>query len=779
MAFQSAPIAVLCVDDNRDLADLTAEILEQQNAIFDVDVLTSAAEAEERLAEVEYDCIVSDYDMPNMDGIEFLEVVREHSPELPFILYTGKGSEEVASEAISIGVTDYVEKSPGPEQYELLENRIKNAAEQYRALSRARMLDRIRSVIHDVNQALVQSQTREELESEVCEIICNAEPYRFVWIGEHDPKSKTVVPRASAGVGESYLEEIEITTDATPTSLGPTGRAITTREIATTQSIADDIDYEPWREMALDRGFESSAAIPFVYEDELYGVLNVYSDLPNAFDESERALLEELGDDIAHGLHRIDRERDLRRFKLAAECGGHAVYITDSSGVIEYVNPAFERITGYDESAAVGATPAILKSGEMGEQYYEDLWETITTGERWEEEIVNRRASGDLYTAYQTIAPIADGEEGNPSAYVAIQADISDLKEREHAIEIQRQRYRALLTAVPDPVFVANPETEEIVDANAAAETLVGRSREELIGMAATDLHPADEHHDTLFSEHLRQSQASDQGRIILSTFDDGSDILVETCEGEYVPVEINAGLVEIDGETLFQGVFRDVTDRRARERTIAHQNERLEEFASLVSHDLRNPLTVAMGRIELEREERDSQHLETANTSLKRMDQMIENFLLWSRADHSIEEPEAIDLSAIVERCWTNLTAEEATLINETHGMIIGDEDRVSHLMMNLINNAVEHGGSGVTIRIGHLEDDDGIFVEDNGRGFADIDRDSVFERGVTSTETGTGLGLAIVKRVIDAHDWAVAVTESESGGARFEISGIEIHTE
>lgn len=111
----SAAIRVLHVDDEPDFGDLTATVLERSDERFEVDTRTSAAAGLDRLAEGDFDCVVSDYQMPATDGLEFLEAVREENPDLPFLLFTGQGSEEVASEAITAGATDYLQKESGTE----------------------------------------------------------------------------------------------------------------------------------------------------------------------------------------------------------------------------------------------------------------------------------------------------------------------------------------------------------------------------------------------------------------------------------------------------------------------------------------------------------------------------------------------------------------------------------------------------------------------------------------------------------------------------------------
>ncbi|PSQ49387.1 PAS domain S-box protein [Halobacteriales archaeon SW_7_65_23] len=131
-------VRVLHVDDDPEINELTKTFLERVDDDISVVAETSVVTALEHLRadNLEFDCIVSDYDMPNTNGLEFLEIVREEHPDLPFILFTGKGSEEIASGAISAGVTDYMQKGSGTEQYEMLANRVRNAAERYRTQRR-------------------------------------------------------------------------------------------------------------------------------------------------------------------------------------------------------------------------------------------------------------------------------------------------------------------------------------------------------------------------------------------------------------------------------------------------------------------------------------------------------------------------------------------------------------------------------------------------------------------------------------------------------------------
>ncbi|WP_080504320.1 response regulator [Haloarcula amylolytica] len=171
-------IAVLHVDDEPNFLDVATEILEQQSSKLNVITAASAAEALDCLATTRVDCLISDYRMPGKDGIELLKAVREEFPDLPFILFTGEGSEAVASDAIAAGATDYLRKGHGTERYELLANRIENAVEQYRTNQRAAELERVRALVSSIDQALIRASSLSEIKTRVCEIISDSEPYR-------------------------------------------------------------------------------------------------------------------------------------------------------------------------------------------------------------------------------------------------------------------------------------------------------------------------------------------------------------------------------------------------------------------------------------------------------------------------------------------------------------------------------------------------------------------------------------------------------------------------
>jgi PAS domain S-box-containing protein len=215
--------------------------------------------------------------------------------------------------------------------------------------------------------------------------------------------------------------------------------------------------------------------------------------------------------------------------------------------------------------------------------------------------------------------------------------------------------------------------------------------------------------------------------------------------------------------------------DRVAAEDELRQERDRLDEFASVISHDLRNPLNVAQGRLDLAMEEIENKHLEPANQALTRMDALIDDLLTLAREGQTVGTTDQIALEGVVKTAWNSLETAHANLaIEEELPTIEADESRLCELFENLFRNAVEHGGEDVSITVGQVEA--GFYVADDGPGIPADKRDEVFESGYSTNPDGTGFGLAIVRKIADAHGWEVDITESESGGARFECSGVRI---
>ncbi|WP_259518247.1 PAS domain-containing sensor histidine kinase [Halanaeroarchaeum sp. HSR-CO] len=452
------------------------------------------------------------------------------------------------------------------------------------------------------------------------------------------------------------------------------------------------------------------------------------------------------------------RERELETFKAAVENAGHSIYWTDRDGTIEYVNPAFEELTGYSSEEAVGRNPRLLQSGVHDSAFYRDTWETILDGETWEGEIVNERTDGEQFTIDQTIAPV-ESEDGQVERFVAINSDITERRDREREL----QEFKRAVEHVGLAVFITDADgTIEYV--NPAFERITGYQAAAAIGRTPSILHSGEkdpEYYRELW-ETIRSGETWEE-EIVNRRADDTT----------YHALQTISPIVDADDTPRkFVAIQRDVSDIKAFEAELERQNERLERFASVVSHDLRNPLTVAQGRLELARGEHDSDHLQAVDSSLDRMETLIADLLALAREKDGSPTLEAVDLSTIVEESWRTVDTAAATIRVTTDQTIRAAPGRVRQALENLFRNAVEHGGERLVVTVGDL--DDGFYIEDDGSGIPVSERGNVLQSGY-STAGGTGLGLSIVERCAEAHDWEITVTAGKDGGARFEFTGVE----
>lgn len=316
---------VLLIEDNPGDVRLIEEFLRdvpqtsnQENETSGVpslqhaDCLTAGLE---QLEEHEFDVVLLDLGLPESKGLETLETVLQHIAHTPIVVLTGLKDESVGMQAVEQGAQEYLVKDEITSA--LLQRSLRYAIERQNRERRVTQqseqlaaLNHLNAIVRDINEALVQQSTRDEMEQLICDRLAASESYRFAWIGTLDRNSREVTVRAEAGV-EGYLDEVTITADEGEAANGPTARTINSQEMQVVQRIPTDPEYEHWRDRALEHGFKSSAAIPIVHEDILYGVLNVYAARPDAFDGQERTVISQLGETIGHAIAALDRKAAL------------------------------------------------------------------------------------------------------------------------------------------------------------------------------------------------------------------------------------------------------------------------------------------------------------------------------------------------------------------------------------------------------------------------------------------------------------------------------------
>ena len=355
--------------------------------------------------------------------------------------------------------------------------------------------------------------------------------------------------------------------------------------------------------------------------------------------------------------------------------------------------------------------------------------------------------------------PIAFSFVGLGLYWAVFSADFLEISPVAHSAMVDSINCGVYVVDCQDRLVELNEKGRKILGVD-DEDTVVGQSVRELLA----DVPVALERYRTL-------SDATEESTVELQVDDRYFDVQVTPLYNER--------------DRLVGRVFLvyDITRQREREHELERRNRELNWFASVVSHDLRNPLNVASGTLDLARETGEEQHFETVEQSLDRMERLIEEVLMLAEGGDA--DTEVVRLDDVARQAWEHVATGDAALNVETDRRLLANRDQLLQLFENLYRNSIEHGTDSpgaapartdgappLTVTVGDLPD--GFFVADDGPGIPAEERDEVFEHGYSTGSEGSGLGLTIVEHVTSAHGWAVAATESEEGGARFEITGI-----
>lgn len=320
---------------------------------------------------------------------------------------------------------------------------------------------------------------------------------------------------------------------------------------------------------------------------------------------------------------------------------------------------------------------------------------------------------------------------------------------RYHILDVTPIAWDVVLSQMSDGVIVVDDE-ERIVDLNLAAEALVGQS-------------------DTVIGTEV-SSRLPEYERLT------GENPLLVSLEGaeENRIVQLRRSPLTRYGEMYGWVVLtQDVTLLERQRRELQEQNVRLDEFAKVVAHDLRNPLAVIDGYAGLAEQTGEKQHFEKIHKTVTRMNTFLEELLVLSQQGDTVTELRPVPLATVAEAVRAEITDERLHLTVHTAAVVMADENRLHQVIDNLLRNCCDHNDGDVTVQIGELSD--GFYVEDDGIGIPSERREKVFEVGFSTRSAGSGFGLAIVHDIADAHGWSISVTESTTGGTRFEITGVD----
>ncbi|MBN1615492.1 MAG: PAS domain S-box protein [Deltaproteobacteria bacterium] len=489
-------------------------------------------------------------------------------------------------------------------------------------------------------------------------------------------------------------------------------------------------------------------------------------------------------------------EAELLRLMSAVEQTGEVVIITDSDGAIEYVNPTFERVTGYTRNEAIGQNPRILKSGEQDETFYGHLWQTILSGSTWQGQMTNKRKDGSFYVEAASISPVFDNT-GQIVNFVAVKRDITEEIRAEKELKESEKKFRMLVDQAADMLLVHDMEGQ-IIDVNQASVASYGYSREELLSMKVAALDP-----DYVQRENL--------GRF-WDRFEMNEPFRFEARQkrkdGTIFPVEVTLTKLMINEQLVIMGLCRDISDRKKAEKekdkiqARLQQAQKMEAIGALaggIAHDFNNLLFPIVGMSEMLLEDippdsPEHENVQEILTAGKRGSALVKQILAFSRQSEGKKIPVRIQqvLKEVIKMVRATIPANIGIShhIDRDCGLVMADPTQVHQIAMNLITNAYhavdpDNGKISIQLKDVVLESENLagrdieagpyalLTVSDNGCGISPDHLGKIFEPYFTTKEQGkgTGIGLSTVYGIVKEHGGDIQVYSELEKGTTFNI--------
>lgn len=451
-------------------------------------------------------------------------------------------------------------------------------------------------------------------------------------------------------------------------------------------------------------------------------------------------------------------KQEVQRGYAAIEAASDGIALLDTKGDFIYVNEAYASLYGYEQEELADGRWEQLHSDEEVARFYEEILSQVNSNGSWNGLSTGKQKAGNTLVIDHSITLTAD------DTTICIVRDIKDKGDRERVLSTELNFLDDALDALDD-IFYLFDMDGRLIWWNQRMNEVTGYSDKELQTMEPVEfVRPQDQ--DTL-EPYITTILEEGIGKVEveLLTADE------KTIPYEFYSTKLRGRADEAVGRV---GIGRDITTRKGLQWELEEKNQRFDEFANVLSHDLRNPLTIATGHVELIAEHIDDEgvgSLDAIETALSRIETIISDILQMSRTGQPVTDPQPVELSTIARPTWQNIEHGLIQLAIEEPVTVRADESLLSRLLMNLFRNSVEHGGEDVQVTVGPLANACGFYVEDDGPGIPPDDRERVFDWKYTTKETGHGIGLKSIERICNAHGWTITIGDGERGGARFEI--------
>jgi diguanylate cyclase (GGDEF)-like protein/PAS domain S-box-containing protein len=383
-----------------------------------------------------------------------VEALRSRTLDIPLIVLNEGAAPISLAEAVSLGAQDCV----ALDDLERLLPTIQR--EMVTAILRSHLREQVVTdyLMQEIDQLILRGYDLATLNERICRRMVELFDLKLVWIGARMPDGN-VEPVASAGES-AYLKGVEVRWDNTPHGQGPVGRAISGNKPETLAH--DSPRFAPWQLHAEKYGIRSILAMPLGIKDEVVGALVMYSAREDAFDKLTVSRLSAFAGRVTVAMQGAQEQQELRLMQAAMSNASNGMFITRRDGIIEWMNEAVSRFSGYSADEITGSNPRIFNSGQNDRQFWHEMWTTILKGEHWRGDVVNRSKAGELYTVAQSISPLFN-DKGELTHFLAVQQDISEKKRLEE--EIHYLAYHDPLTHLPNRMLFRDRVQQAIAQA--------------------------------------------------------------------------------------------------------------------------------------------------------------------------------------------------------------------------------------------------------------------------------------------------------------------------
>jgi len=504
-----------------------------------------------------------------------------------------------------------------------------------------------------------------------------------------------------------------------------------------------------------------------------------------------------LVENISERKHYEDR---LDKLHKAIEQSPLSIVITDSSGNIEYANPFFCSLTGYELAEVVGKNPRVLKSDMHDQAFYQGLWQTITAGKTWQSEICSRKKDGALFWEHALIAPVTD-KNGKIASFIAVKEDISARKQLADELRERSEMITSIATAALSAIIMID-NRGLISFWNKAAEEIFGWTREEVLGRDLHRIVVREEFRQQFLAnfDHFRQSGTGAAiGRQV--------ELTGIRKNGEEFPVEISLSAARIKGEWHAVGIVNDISERKTAQESILIAKDEAEaanraksDFLARMSHEIRTPMNAIIGlsdlALEMESSPKLQDYLGKIASSGKNLLCIINDILDFSKieAKKLKIEPHPFSLEKILADLASVTTIKAAekglefmfSVAPDVPDRLVGDSVRLGQVLINLTSNAIKFTSTGEVILDIALQEQGGesltlrFSVRDTGLGLTGEQIENLFtpfnqaDGSISRNYGGTGLGLAISKRLVDLMGGDIEVQSHPGQGSIFSFTAV-----